>query len=121
VNASHPAPSSAEVTCRPRISRCPLPFNPAASRAWTFTTRPPSRTFSTSAPAAANVYGPASSGDVEAARPVDASLVALGGCRLAGLVRACALGPVHPGVQRVGVGANDRRAGVPLVHVEAAV
>jgi hypothetical protein len=34
------------------------------SRAWTFTTRPPSRTFNTSASAATNVYGPASSGRV---------------------------------------------------------
>ena len=49
-------PSSAEVTCRPRISRCPSAFTPVASRAWTFTTRPPSRTFSTRASAATNVY-----------------------------------------------------------------
>ena len=28
-NPSHPAPSSPEVTCRPRISRCPSPFTPA--------------------------------------------------------------------------------------------
>jgi GNAT acetyltransferase-like protein len=49
---------------RPRISRCPSLLTPVASRAWTLTTRPPSRTFSTSASAARNVYGPASSGRV---------------------------------------------------------
>jgi len=54
-NPSHPAPSSAEVTCRPRISRCPSAFTPVASSACTFTTRPPSRTFSTGASAATNV------------------------------------------------------------------
>ena len=44
------------VTCRPRISRCPSRFTPAASSAWTLTTRPPSRTFSTSASAATERY-----------------------------------------------------------------
>jgi len=52
------------VTCSPRISRFPSPFTPAASSACTFTTRPPSRTFRTSASAATNVYGPTSSGRV---------------------------------------------------------
>src|SRR3712207_6034137 len=45
-----------------RISRCPSPFTPVATRVCTLTTRPPSRTLSTSASAATNVYGPASSG-----------------------------------------------------------
>ena len=54
-SASQPAPSSAEVTCSPRISRCPSALTPVATSACTFTTRPPSRTFSTSASAATNV------------------------------------------------------------------
>jgi len=59
---NHPAPSSAEVTCKPRISRCPSVLTPVATRACTFTTRPPSRTFNAKASAATNVYGPASNG-----------------------------------------------------------
>src|SRR5262249_35678200 len=42
--------------------RYPSAFTAVASSAWTFTVRPASRTFSSSASAARNVYGPASSG-----------------------------------------------------------
>jgi hypothetical protein len=48
----------------PRISRYPSALIPVATSALTFTTRPPSRTFSTSASAATNVYGPPSRGRV---------------------------------------------------------
>ena len=60
-NASQPAPSSLVVTCTPRISRCPSALTPVATSTCTGTTRPPSRTLSTSASAATNVNGPASS------------------------------------------------------------
>ena len=76
-NPSHPAPSSAEVTCRPRISRCPSALTPVASRACTPTTRPPSLTFSTSASAATNVYGPASSGRVRKSSTTASSSAAI--------------------------------------------
>ena len=61
-NASQPAPSSALVTCSPSSSRCPSALTPVAISACTLTTRPASRTLSTSASAARNRYGPASSG-----------------------------------------------------------
>jgi hypothetical protein len=48
----------------PRTSRCPSAFTPVATIAWMLTTRPPSRTLSTRASAATNVYGPASRGRV---------------------------------------------------------
>ncbi|MBB3732885.1 hypothetical protein FHR33_008832 [Nonomuraea dietziae] len=43
--ASQPAPSSAEVTSRPRISRWPPALTAVATRTWTLMIRPPSRTF----------------------------------------------------------------------------
>ena len=54
-NANQPAPSSAELTCRPRISRKPSALTPVATRACTFTVRPASRTLRTSASAATKV------------------------------------------------------------------
>jgi Homeodomain-like domain len=45
-NYDQPAASSADVTYRPGTSRWPSALSPVAIRACTFTTRPPSRTFS---------------------------------------------------------------------------
>ncbi len=43
--ASQPAPSSDVAMSTPRISRCPPPLTPVATRQATLTIRPPSRTF----------------------------------------------------------------------------
>ena len=61
----------------PRISRYPSALTPTAIRACTLTTRPPSRTLSTRASAATNVYGPASSGRVRKASTAVSSSLAI--------------------------------------------
>ena len=76
-NASHPAPSSEEVTSRPRISRFPPAFTPVAISACTFTVRPPSRTFWVSASIHTKVYGPASSGRVRNLSTISSSSAAM--------------------------------------------
>jgi hypothetical protein len=63
-NVSQPVPSSSQVTCTPRISRQPSALTLIAISVRTPTTRSFSRTLSTSASAATNVYRPASSGRV---------------------------------------------------------
>lgn len=56
-----PAPSSLVASCSPRVPRYPSALTPVATRAYTPTTRLPSRTFGTTAVPALNVNGPASS------------------------------------------------------------
>ena len=61
-NAVQAAPSSAAPTSNPRISRCPSALTPVATSAAVLTTRPCSRTLTTSASSHPNAYGPASNG-----------------------------------------------------------
>ncbi len=56
-----PRPSSDDATSMPRISRFPFALTPVATRACTFTVRPPSRTFWVSASIHMNAYGALSS------------------------------------------------------------
>ncbi len=60
VNGRQPAPSSLPVTCKPRISRCPLLFMPVATKESTLPSRTPLRTVKTRMSAANQVNSPAS-------------------------------------------------------------